>query len=140
MDQEFIYQRMSETVTPIFDEERGHRLRYMRMALMMDQKQLGEKLGVSQQAIAKLELAQIQVTRKPITLAKFYRVFGCATHHVLFGLDSETHNYEAIKRAYWHEKDRTKGDRTSTRLTRKQHHANLRRQQYRRLKDSGRLT
>lgn len=134
MEQEVIFPRLAETVAPIFDAERGKRLRYMRMALLMDQKHLGERFGVPQQQIAKLELGQIKIGRNPITLAQVFSVFGCATHHILFGLDSEKYNYQLIRDAYWKEKDRTKGDRTSTRLTKKQRTKKLRTSAYRRVR------
>lgn len=115
-------------------------MRYMRMALGLDQKQLGEKFGIPQQAVAKLELGQIKVARQPIPLAKIYSVFGCATHHILFNFDSDQFNYSEILKAYWKLKDRTKGDRSTVRLTRRQYHDNLRRSEYRRLKERGKLT
>lgn len=117
MSSDFIYQRMAEAVAPIFDEKMGRRLKYMRMALLLDQKQLGERLGVPQQMIAKLELGKTKVSREPISLAKFYAVFGCVTHHILFGLDKEHFDYEQINRKYWIEKDRRKGNRTGNRDT-----------------------
>lgn len=118
MANDFIYQQLCETVTPIFDQERGRRLKFMRMALLMDQTELGKRLGIPQQAVTKLELGQIKVARSPVPLSKFYLIFGCATHHILFGLDAEKFNYETIRELYWREKDRTKGDRTSVRLPR----------------------
>lgn len=117
VDSEFTYQRVMETVTPIFDKEMGRRLKFMRMALFLDQAQLGEKLGVTQQMIAKLELGQTKVSRVPIPLIRFYLVFGCATHHILFGSDAKQFNYEQINRKYWIEKDRRKGNRTGNRDT-----------------------
>lgn len=107
-------------MTPIFDKDRGRRLRYMRQALLLDQKQLAEKLGSTQQMIAKIELGQIKVGRAPITLASVYSVFGCATHHILFGLDADSYNYQIISQQYWRFKDRGKGDRSTVRLTRSQ--------------------
>ena len=115
MSDEFIYQQLCENVTPIFDKEIGYRMKFMRMALLMDQEQLGERLGVSQQMIAKLELGQTHTSRKPITLSKLYSVFGCAVHHILFGHNKDAYNYNEINHKYWTEKDRRKGNRTAFR-------------------------
>lgn len=135
MEREVIFPQLAETVAPIFDEERGYRLRYMRMSLMMTQTQLAGKFGVPQQAIANIELGRIKVARKPITLAQVYAVFGCATHHILFGLDSQSFNYDQIRTAYHKEKDATKGDRTSVRLTRKQRGKKMRTSRYHRVRN-----
>lgn len=114
---DFAFQRMAETVAPIFDRERGKRLKYMRMLLLLDQKQLGEKLGVTQQTITKLERGITPVSRVPITLARFYSVFGCVTEHILYGRDKDQFNYEQINSKYWREKDRRKGNRSGYRDT-----------------------
>jgi transcriptional regulator with XRE-family HTH domain len=120
MDTEALYWKLCETVTPIFDKDRGQRLKHMRQALLLDQKQLAHKLGTHQQMIAKLELGQIKVGRTPIRLLDLYKVFGAATHHILFGADAEKYNYVEINQRYWKQKDKGKGDRTTVRLTRKQ--------------------
>jgi transcriptional regulator with XRE-family HTH domain len=115
-DRENIYFEVSETVAPIFSLERGRRLELVRKSMLLDQAQLAERLGVTQQIISKLERGITPVSRKPIALAAFYRVFGCATHHILFGLDAHLFNRELINKQYWTEKDRTKGNRTRGRL------------------------
>lgn len=107
------FQKLSETVAPIFDADRGRRLEIMRKALLLDQKQLGARLGVSQQMISKLERGITPVSRKPITLAQLYSVFGCTTDHILFNADKKDFNYEHINQKYWIEKDRRKGNRTA---------------------------
>ncbi len=119
MAEDFIFQRLSETVAPIFDQERGRRLCFMRKMLLLDQGQLGKKLGVSAQMISKLERGITPVSRIPITLRAFYKIFGCVTHHILFGIDGEHFDYAEINRLYWLEKDRRKGNRTKNRPKRK---------------------
>lgn len=130
MAQEFIYQRLCETVAPIFDQERGRRLKFMRQALLLDQKELGQKLGVPQQTIAKLELGQVRVGRHPVTLSQFYKIFGCATHHILFGLDAGSYNYQSITDKYWGIKNIGKGDRSTIRLTKRQREKLLRKKSF----------
>lgn len=116
-NENFFYQRIMETVAPIFDREMGGRLKCVRMSLLLDQTQLGEKLGVTQQMIAKLELGQTKISRIPIPLIRFYLVFGCAVHHILFGIDKHLFNYEQINAKYWREKDRRKGNKSARRPT-----------------------
>src|SRR6185503_8942239 len=100
--------RLFEVVTPIMDRHRGRRMEFMRKKLFLDQKQLGEKLGVNQQTISRLERGHISVARRPISLHKFYEVFGALTEHVLFG--SGEFNYNEINGLYWREKDKRKGN------------------------------
>lgn len=114
---DFDFQRLAETVAPIFDRERGHRMEMMRKALFLSQAELAEKFGVNQQMITKLERGITPVSRKPITLAQLYSVFGCATSHILYGRDKDEFNYEEINRKYWIEKDRRKGNSKARRPT-----------------------
>lgn len=114
---EFDYKKLAETVAPIFDKARGRRLEYMRKSLFLDQAQLAEKLGVNQQMISKLERGITPVSRVPITLFQLYSVFGCMTHHILFGVDKQDFDYEQINSQYWREKDRRKGNRAARRPT-----------------------
>lgn len=107
------FRNLSETVAPIFDRARGTRLEMMRKLMLLDQKQLAEKLGVKQQTISRLERGIIPVAREPITLAKFYLVLGCLMEHVLFGTDRKSFDYEDINLKYWREKDKRKGNRTA---------------------------
>jgi transcriptional regulator with XRE-family HTH domain len=112
---DFDYQRLAETVAPIFDRDRGRRLEMMRKSLLLSQAELADRLGVNQQMITKIERGITPVSRKPITLAQFYAVFGCATEHILYGRDE--FNYEEINRKYWIEKDRRKGNSKARRPT-----------------------
>lgn len=101
--------RIAEVVTPIFDRHRGRRLEFMRKKLFLDQKQLAERFGVTQQTVSRLERGHIPVARIPVSLAGFYRVFGALTSHILFG--GEEFNYNEINGLYWREKDKKKGNR-----------------------------
>lgn len=115
MEVDFDFKKLADSVAPVFDKERGRRMEYMRKARLMDQRELGILLGVTQQMISKLERGVTPVSRVPITLSQLYEVFGCTTHHILFG--SGKFNYEEINRLYWREKDRRKGNRTANRDT-----------------------
>lgn len=113
MKDEMIFKSIAETVTPIFDRERGKRLEMMRKLMLLDQRQLGEKLGVPPQMISKLERGVTPVSRTPVTLDRFFLVFGCLTNHILFGLDRKSFDYFEINAKYWREKDKRKGNRTA---------------------------
>lgn len=112
--------RLAEVVTPVMDRHRGRRLEFMRKKLFMDQKQLAERFGVTQQTISRLERGQIPVARIPVSLGSFYRVFGVLVNHILFG--DEQFNYNEINGLYWREKDKKKGNR----VPRKPYHKKLR--------------
>jgi transcriptional regulator with XRE-family HTH domain len=88
-------------VTPIFNRERGYRMRVMRMALLMDQEQLADALGVSQRVISDLESGRQAVVRKPFTLAQMVEVFGNRTSHILLGTGAERFSYGYINDTYW---------------------------------------
>jgi len=113
LSDEAIFKSISETVTPIFDRHKGRRLEMMRKLLLLDQRQLGEKLGVPPQMISKLERGVTPVSKTPITLDKFFSVFGCLMDHILSNANRKGFDYEDINLKYWREKDKRKGNRTA---------------------------
>lgn len=93
------YAAIYEATTPIFNAEIGERMKYMRMKMKMDQKELGAKLGVSQQTISSLETGKIRVPEKPFTTHQFLEVFGKLASHVLYGTNDFPYGH--ITREYW---------------------------------------
>lgn len=90
---------------PLFDKARGYRMKIMRMKLLMDQKELGERLGVSAQVISVLETGKQAVHgKKPFTLTQFIEVFGDLTSHILLGTGEFRFNYSFIQLKYYENK------------------------------------
>ncbi len=92
-------------LTPIWDKEMGERLTIARMKMHLDQTQLGEKLGVTQTTISKIETGRIGVSRKGITLAKLIEVFDADVDYILLGTNSDATPTAYIHRVYsWKKK------------------------------------
>lgn len=85
---------------PIFDAERGNRLRYMRMKLLLDQRELAEKLGISASTLSDIEKGKLAVSRIPFTLSQFMDIFGDLTSHILLGTGMERHSYGYIAQKF----------------------------------------
>lgn len=80
-------QRFDQHVAPIFGKEAGVRMSLVRMKMLMDQKELGDLLGVSQQQVSGLETGRI--TQAPFTLARLKAVFDLHYAYILTGVRGE---------------------------------------------------
>jgi transcriptional regulator with XRE-family HTH domain len=96
--------------TPIFTAEMGDRMALARMKMLLDQRELGTRLGISQQQVSKLEQGKVRVLEKPFTLEQFLKVFGKSSSFVLFGT-GEDNFPRSIRLTYWEEKSAAKGNR-----------------------------
>lgn len=94
-------EKLDLVTTVIFTPEVGHRMKVARMELGLDQAQLGEKLGVSQQIISRLERGVMKTSENPCTLAQFKEVFGRRYTYVLIGTGSEATFEGKIRVKYW---------------------------------------
>lgn len=94
-------ERVYAASTPIFTPEMGQRLKLARMKLLMDQSELGEKLGCSQSAISHLEKGSQKTSREPFTVLQFKDVFGPLWTYVLFGTNEASLSPAHIRKVYW---------------------------------------
>lgn len=92
-------ERVENRVAPLFSAEVGQRMQLVRMKMLLDQAQLGELLGTSQQQISKLERGHIE--QAPFTLGRLRAVFGRNFHFILFGSDADAWNVRQIKKTFW---------------------------------------
>jgi len=60
-------EELAKIVTPIWDRERGRRLRTARMRLMLDQ-----RLGLTQRTVSMLETGIMRTPRRPFTVIDLY--------------------------------------------------------------------
>lgn len=86
-------------VTPIFDKAMGRRLKTARMRKFMDQKELGNWLGVSQSVISDLELGNVKTG--DFNLARLRALFGDATNYILTGSKREQYETANVTKDYW---------------------------------------
>lgn len=104
---------LADVTAPIFSKEIGSRLKLVRMKLLLDQKELGEKLGIDQGAISRIETGKIQVLQRPFTTAKFREVVGQHFMFVMFGTNPERYSVGHINKTYWDHKNAAKGPRAA---------------------------
>lgn len=97
-------------VTPIFSPEMGERMKTVRMKHLMDQMQLGEKLGVAQQTISKLERGRQLTTENPFSVAQLIELFPKDTLFILLGTGQDRYPL-SISHRYWSHKHRPQGRR-----------------------------
>ncbi len=91
--------RISQITSPLFTPESGDRMRLVRQKMLLDQAELGDLLGISQQQVSKVEQGKIsQVT---FTLARFKAVFGKFYTFILFGTQVSSDNWSQVRRQYW---------------------------------------
>lgn len=109
-------QKIYAVSTPIFTPEMGERMKMMRERLLLDQRQLAEKLGTNQQTISKLELGIQCTTRSPFTIEKMFEVFGDTILHILLGTGYDRFSYGHIHDKYLTEKRKKKGFGTKPRV------------------------
>lgn len=98
--------------TPMFTPEMGQRMSTMRMHLKLDQKQLGDLLGVSRSVISHIERGD--KTRHVFSASKLIDVFGIkASSYIFFKMfeDSYLENTKNIHTEYWKTKHKAKGNR-----------------------------
>jgi transcriptional regulator with XRE-family HTH domain len=92
---------LESVCTPIFDKEMGERMKLMRMRLLIDQAELGERLGVSRSVISRLEKGHLRVPEAPFTLERLMEVFGKTTSFLVYGTNPENFNPKYIASKYW---------------------------------------
>lgn len=72
----------------------------MREKLLLDQEELGAKLGLPQSTVSDLELGRIAVPRFPFTVATLRQVFGLDTGYILYGRNPERYSIGFIRQRY----------------------------------------
>lgn len=96
-------ERIEANVSPIFTPEAGDRFRLIRMTMLIDQAEMGELLGLSQQQISFLERGRIE--HPPFTLALLRATVGEYWTFILFGT-GRGQELDArggfVKQKYWH--------------------------------------
>ena len=85
--------RIMDASTPVFDSERGVRLRYARHAMKLKQSDLAKLLGVSQKTVSRLEIGLLDVGGFSTLL--FRSVMGKHFGYVMFGTGKE--KYESFR-------------------------------------------
>lgn len=103
-----------DATTPIFTKEVGERMALARMKLLWDQKELGEKLGISQQQVGKIESGH-RIAERALSTAKFKEVFGDAFMFILFGTGDHRFPENHIRKTYWNHRNSKKGNRLAPR-------------------------
>lgn len=91
--------RIAQITSPLFTPESGDRLRLVRMKMLLDQKELGDLLGISQQQVSKIE--QGKTTQVAFTLARFKAVFGKFYTFILFGTVVSSDNWGLVTSRYY---------------------------------------
>jgi DNA-binding XRE family transcriptional regulator len=103
---------IADVTTPMFNGEIGSRLKLVRMKLLLDQAEFGERLGIGQGAVSRLETGKVTVLERPFTTTKFREVVGTHFMFVMFGTNPERYSVGHINKAYWDHKNAAKGNRT----------------------------
>lgn len=91
--------KLDQIVTPILSEEMGTRLKLVRMKMLLDQREMGDLLGISQQQMSKLEAGKLD--QAGFTLARFKAVFGKFYTFILFGSQVSSDNWGYVRKRYW---------------------------------------
>jgi len=91
---------IDDVTTVVFTPAMGARLAIARMKLMIDQREIGTRLGISQAAVSRLELGQAKVVES-VLVATWKRVLPQLFPYVLFGTNEERFNRGKIVKAYW---------------------------------------
>lgn len=86
---------------PIFDGAMGLRLALMRKRLLMDQTELGDRLGLPQKTISELENGKLSLPRFHFTVARLRGVFPADVDHILFGTGAARYNFGHIESKYF---------------------------------------
>lgn len=81
--QRYDQEQMERICHPRFDRDTGLRMTHVRVHMLMDQKELGFMLGVSQQQISKLETGRVALA--PFSIATMRAVFSHYLVYILFG-------------------------------------------------------
>lgn len=92
--------RLAQITTVVWDREMGQRLCVVRMAMNIDQAQLGQLLGVKQGTISRIERGRMDVCAS-FNLARLKAVLGDRTAHVLYGNQADKHPSGHISKQYW---------------------------------------
>lgn len=92
-------------------------MRLVRMKLLLDQAAFGEKLGVNQGAISRLETGKIAHLDKPFTTTQFREVVGTHFMFIMMGTNPERYSAKSIQGEYWRALNAPKGNRTTYRMT-----------------------
>ena len=90
--------QLAAVVQPLIDSEAGERMELVRMKMLLDQKEMAELLGVTQQQLSRLERGQVKCSG--ITLARFKAVFKRSFSFILFGQGEGIDRREVTAR-YW---------------------------------------
>ena len=93
-------ERLALAVTPGWTRESGARLKTARMALLIEQEELGRLLGLSQRTISLIETGHRDVV-KTLTLARLQAVLGKHTGFVLIGSNADAYISPSIRIKYW---------------------------------------
>lgn len=91
--------RLDQLTSPKFSADAGSRFRMIRMKMLVDQAEIGELLGISQQQVSKLEKGHLE--HVGFSTARFKAVFGKWYTFVLFGTDFPELNPAHIHQKYW---------------------------------------
>lgn len=88
-----------QILTPIWTSDMGIRLKNARQSMLMSQAEFGEKLGMTQQMIARLEKGlESSVTKNYIEWAD---ALGKLTNYVFFGTSKEKVEVPGLNKKYW---------------------------------------
>jgi transcriptional regulator with XRE-family HTH domain len=70
------------------------------MKLLLEQRELGEKLGITQAMVSRIELGHLSVTEK-ITVTGLKAILGPHYSFVAFGTNPERYHQQTILKVYW---------------------------------------
>lgn len=106
-------------VSPIFDTARGKKLALARMKLLMTQAELGEKLGVGQRTISRIEAGGHLFTCPAITLAALKTALEPEGWRFVMFYEGQFHStaYDPgrIHELYWKPRRKKQGNRKTER-------------------------
>lgn len=115
--------REASTFTPIWTHEMGRRLRIARQCMQIDQSEFGERIGLKQHQVSKMENGAFYV----IPVSKLKAALESHFKFVVFGDDEKSYDLNMIHRKYYNEKLNRGGTKLTDREIRNRVYGEFRR-------------
>lgn len=99
-----VRKKWEDHCTPVFTPEMGERLKYARLKMLLDQRQLGKLLKVSPSKISDIEKGKSKIFYPPIPLSRMQAIFGKFTGYILLNSDSDRISQSHVHQTFWRTK------------------------------------